>query len=223
MEKGDFVTIEFTGRIAHSGELFDLTSAEEAKKHNIYNPKHKYGPVLVIVGAHMVVPGLEQQLEEMKSGEERTFTLKPEDAFGKRDVRLIKIFSLAKFTKEKINPAPGMFVEINHTKAKIQSVSGGRVRVDFNHPLAGKEVSYTVKIVKQLTVPQEKLTALLDYYGLASTAVVKEHIAEITTKHKLDDGLKKLLTETIQKWIPSIKKVSFPVEVPVEKSGASKT
>jgi hypothetical protein len=67
---------------------------------------------------------------------------------------------LSEFTKRDLQPFPGMVVEIDNQKAKVQSVNGGRVRVDFNHELAGQTLTYDFKVVKILKTPQEKLDAL---------------------------------------------------------------
>jgi FKBP-type peptidyl-prolyl cis-trans isomerase 2 len=52
-------------------------------------------------------------------------------------------------------------VNIDNLLATIRSVSGGRILVDFNHPLAGKEVEYTFKATKKITEPAEKIEAVI--------------------------------------------------------------
>ena len=75
MKEGDFVHIDYVGRLSATGEIFDLTDAELAKKEGIYSEKTRYGPALVIMGAHMVIPGIEKQLLQMKVGEGREFVV----------------------------------------------------------------------------------------------------------------------------------------------------
>lgn len=214
MKKGDFLRIEYTGRIAATGELFDTTSEEVAKKENAFNPKQRYGPVLAIIGAGMAVPGVERNLLKMKDGDEREFDLKPAEAFGPRDPARIRIIALAKFIKEKMNPYPGAFVNIDGMDAKIQSVSGGRVRVDFNHPLAGRELHYRLKLLFRIDSVQEKAESMLDHYNLKAEREVKEKILEIRTEKPIQDVIQKMLSESIRKWIPEIKDVKFSVPEP---------
>lgn len=209
MKKGDFVEIDFVGRIASTGEIFDLTDEETAKKEGIYNPKHRYKPSLVIIGSGMAVPGVEKALENMEPGNEREFELGPEDAFGGRDMHLIRIVSLSKFIKEKINPVPGIFVDIDGMQAKVLSVAGGRVRVDFNHPLAGKNLLYKVKLVRQITDTLEKAKALLSYYTVKCDARLDSEILTIETEKPMNEFLKKFLSENLMKWIPEIKNITF--------------
>jgi FKBP-type peptidyl-prolyl cis-trans isomerase 2 len=223
MKKGDFLRIEYTGRIAATGELFDTTSEEVAKKENAFNPKQRYGPVLAVIGAGMAVPGVERNLLEMKEGEEREFDLKPPEAFGPRDPSRIRIIALAKFVKEKINPYPGAFVNIDGMDAKIQSVSGGRVRVDFNHPLAGRELHYKLKLLFRIVPVQEKAFSLLDHYNFKGERELKESVLEIATEQPIQEVIQKMLSESIKKWIPEIKDVKFSVSEPKKPETPGKT
>jgi FKBP-type peptidyl-prolyl cis-trans isomerase 2 len=212
MKEGDFLKVEFTGRVADTGEIFDLTSEELAKKEGIHRPNYRYGPVLVIVGAGMIVPGVERELKGMKPGEEKGFDVRPEEAFGRRDIKNIKIVSLANFIRQKISPVPGIFVTINGRQARIQSVSGGRVRVDFNHPLAGKKLRYKVRIDSVIDGPFDRALSIRDYYGLDCEMELKEGVLEVRAREPLKNIVKKLLEDTVTKWIREIKKVSFPDE-----------
>lgn len=209
MEKGDFIKIEYEGRLVTTGNVFDTTSEALAKSENIHEEHRKYGPMLVVVGEGMVLPGVEKRLLEMKLNEEKEFNLKPEEAFGRRNPMLIQIVSMATFLKEKINPVPGLYVTINNRRARIQSVSGGRVRVDFNHPLAGKELNYKVKIVKTITVLKEKIDAVFEYFGIKGETQISEGILSLKSEKPITEPAQKLVTETIKRWIPEVKEIKF--------------
>ena len=209
MKEGDFVHIDYVGRLSATGEIFDLTDAELAKKEGIYSEKTRYGPALVIMGAHMVIPGIEKQLLQMKVGEGREFVVQPEEAFGKRNPRLVMVVSKAKFLKENINPVPGMFIDIDGRQTKIQAVSGGRVRVDMNNPLAGKELRYSVKVVKQFEKPFDKVDAIVKHFMVKCETELKEDKLTITTDEPMHEFLKKMVEEPIKKWVKEIKTVEF--------------
>ena len=66
MKKGDFIKIDYTGKIKETDKIFDTTIEDVAKKENTYNPKVKYGSILVIVGHEKIVKGLDEELEKMK-------------------------------------------------------------------------------------------------------------------------------------------------------------
>ncbi len=158
---GDFVKINFTGRIK-GGNVFDTTYEEVAKKHGIYREGFKYKPVNIIVGEGHVIKGLDEALVGMKVGEVKRVEIPPEKAFGKRDERLIRIFPIRQFKRQGINPVPGMLVEINGIVGKVISVDGGRVKVDFNPELAGKVVEYEVKVEEIAETLNDKVRFLFE-------------------------------------------------------------
>jgi hypothetical protein len=61
-----------------------------------------------------------------------------------------------------MNPVPGMPVELDGMPARIQTVAGGRVRVDFNHELAGKTLVFKVKVAGEAKTEKEKAMFLVE-------------------------------------------------------------
>lgn len=208
MNKGDFVEIEFSGTL-QDGQLFDTTHKHDAEKAGIKIGKP--GPVLVIVGSPMVVPGVTEQLLQMRVGEEREFDVEPPKAFGPRMPMAVKTFSLAKFMEQKIMPTPGEVLEIDGARVKILSVSGGRVRVDFNHPLAGKVLHYKLKVVKQVEGTLPKAKALLDHYGLER--IEQERFADgelsVWTAKPVQPMIQQLLSQKLKEHLSEVKEVAF--------------
>ncbi len=213
MKDGDFILIDYIGKITESGEIFDLTKEDVAKERGIYSPDLKYGPVPVIIGANFVVKGLENSLREMQVGDKKTITIKPEEAFGERDARFVKLIPLAEFKKQGITPYPGMPVTISRLNGRVISMSGGRIRVDFNHPLSGKMIEYEVEIKNTITDIKEKITAILGFYLKLEdkdvTITVDKETVEINIKVEASKLVKKTVADTIKKWISEIKKIRF--------------
>lgn len=175
IQKNDFIEIEFTGTC--NNQIFDTTNPEEAKQIGIQDPD-SIKPLIISVGAQMLLQGLDEQLENKELNKEYKITLQPEKAFGKRNPQLIKTYSLGDFKKNNINPYPGMTLQLDDTIAKVISVSGGRVMVDFNNPLAGKEITYTFKINRKITESEEKINSIQDFF------LRKRHKFKIDTKNK---------------------------------------
>ncbi len=163
-KKGDFLTINYTGKNAEDGQVFDTTLRETAEKEKVLDEKKEYKPLNLILGENEVLPGLEKTLESMKVGEKKKVELLPKEAFGERDSKLVSLVPLKEFKKRKMEPFPGLVVDLNGQVGKVQTVSGGRVRVDFNHPLAGKTVQFEVKVEKQITEKKEKIMALVNKF-----------------------------------------------------------
>jgi len=158
---GDFVLVEYDLWVKDTGSLIDTTDEEKARKEGIYDPRERYGPRLVIVGEGRLIRGLEEAIKGLDVGKEIEVEIPPEKAFGKRDPNKIKVYPKTEFLKHGIVPEPNKVVEIDGKPAIIRSVTGGRVIVDFNHPLAGRTVKARVKAVKKLELVDEKIKYLV--------------------------------------------------------------
>jgi len=214
MQKGDFVYISYVGRIKESGEIFDVTSEEIARKEGVYNPEIKYGDIPVIVGAGFVIPGLDEELEKMNVGEKKVVEIEPSKAFGERREDFIKLIPETEFKRQNINVKVGDFVNVNGITGRVLSINAGRVRVDFNHPLAGKVLVYEVEIKKQVTDTKEKIYAILKYFSNLDESIVNVKIenedAEIEIKGlQIASKVKENIVKTIFQWIKEINRIKF--------------
>jgi FKBP-type peptidyl-prolyl cis-trans isomerase 2 len=213
MEEGSFVYVDLIGKIKESGEIFETTEEEVAKAAGIFNEKFKYKPILVIVGSKNILPGLENAIKSMQVGEKKIVELEPKNAFGERREELIKLFNISLFKQQDIEVFPGANVTINGLPGKVISVSGGRVKVDFNHPLAGKTVVYEIEIKEEIKETNEKISTIVTYYSNLEkdefSLKVDEKAVEIDTKNKdLPTGVKEVIADTVKKWV-GMEKVKF--------------
>lgn len=158
--KGDFLLIEYTVRVKETGTVIDTTSAELAKKENIYDPNKLYGPALIVLGKNWINSYVEEEISKMSENEEREIEVPPEKAFGERDPNKVKVYSLREFQRRGYSVGVGDVVEIDGAQGVIKQVSGGRVVVDFNHPLAGKTLVYKVKVIRKVEDFEEKIKLL---------------------------------------------------------------
>ena len=110
----------------------------------------------------MFLEGIDNFLIGKKIGEYE-IELSPENAFGKRDSSLVNIISSRVFKENKLNPIPGMMFNLDGRAVKILSVSGGRITVDFNNPLSGKDVVYKIKVLRKVDDINEKAKALIEF------------------------------------------------------------
>jgi len=203
-----FIEVEYTGRLKdEENKVFDTTDENLAKKKEINNPNARYGPIIVCIGQGQLLKGIEDGLIGKKEGK-YSFDLEAENAFGKKSSQLIQLIPTNKLLKEKIQPTPGLQLNIDGNLATVRSVSGGRTIVDFNHPLAGKNVHYDIEVKRIVTNPQEQLNGLLDRMGVECTVEVKEEKAEITLKKQIPkegiEELKKYLKELVD-----VKEINF--------------
>jgi FKBP-type peptidyl-prolyl cis-trans isomerase 2 len=158
LKQKDFIEIEFTGRIK-GGEIFDSNIKEDLKK---INQEVFSKPFVFCLGEGMFLKGIEDFLIGKEIGKYE-IELEPEKAFGNRDTRLIQIVPIKIFREKQINPVPGIMFNFDGRPAKILTVSGGRVIVDFNNPLAGKTVIYKVNFLRKVDDKKEQINAFNDF------------------------------------------------------------
>lgn len=142
IKSGNKVTLDYEGRL-ESGEIFD-SSTHGDQNH----------PLTFEVGSGQVIPGFDNAVLGMKIGEEKEFSIEPENAYGPRDERLMQ-----KVPKDKLPPAPegfelkpgmvlGMRTPQGDIPVKIAEVDSDTITLDMNHPLAGKKLIFKIKVLK---------------------------------------------------------------------------
>lgn len=166
VQKKDFIELMYTGTT--NGVVFDSNKEADLKE---INKEAEAKPLHVIIGEGMVVPGLDRVLEGKEVGKEYTLTLSPQDGFGQRHASLVRPIPLKVFAEKNVNPRPGMSLFLDRSVVQIRAVSGARVIVDFNNPLAGKELTYTFTITKKIDDVAEKTKIFFERF----TRHVPEH------------------------------------------------
>lgn len=199
INQNDFIEIGYTGKLKTKGVVFDTTDKAVAEKEGISNPKMTYGSVIVCLGKGHLVSGLDAKLIGKEPGK-YSFDLSPEEAFGKKDAKLIQMVPTRKFIQQGIRPVPGLQVNIDGVTGVLKTASGGRCIVDFNHPLSGKEVSYDVDVSRIVTDAKEKVVATLELqYNLKDSEVkVEGNKALITLKNDLPKNVTDAVTPKLK-------------------------
>ncbi|MBT3865939.1 hypothetical protein HOF78_02425 [Candidatus Woesearchaeota archaeon] len=208
IKKGDFIEIDFIGKIKDSGAIFDLTKKDVAEKEKVANKSADYTPRIICVGNGDVVKGLDDFFVGKAVGKSYEIDLNVGEAFGRKDVKLIKMLPLSTFKKQDMKPFPGLQVNIDGTFGIIRTVSGGRVLVDFNHPIAGKEIHYDLDIRKEIKDDTVKVKSILK--GLLSRdfeCSVTDGVANV--EMDMPEQFQKVLEEKICGLVKDIKKVNF--------------
>ncbi len=220
VKKGDHVEIVYVGKEKQTGSIFDLNDESAAKKEGVHNPKAKYGGLIVSVGQRDVIEGLDDDLVGKDAGKSYKVSIHAQKAFGPKDSKLIQLVSLSKFKKDQM-PFPGLQIEANGKMGTVKTVSGGRVMVDFNHPLAGREVEYDYTIKRIVDDSKEKIQSFFRMYFNANPDVdVAEGnaLVHMDIPPKFADEIAKKIKERV----PEMKKVEFRIPELKEKKAPSK-
>lgn len=164
LSKGDYVLIDYTVISKDDGKVVETTVESVAKESGIYRPEEIYGPRLVIIGETPLWEPVEKTLLSSDEGQEFEVEVPPEKAYGVRDPGKVKIVSIREFHRHGIVPRVDDVVEYEGQRARVVSISGGRVVLDFNHPLAGKTFIVRGRVAKKLATNEERVVALLRLY-----------------------------------------------------------
>ena len=159
LEKKDFIEIEFTAKVKE-GDIFDSNIKEDLKGRDI---KTEIKPFTFCLGESMFLQGIEDVLIGKDIGE-YNIELTSDKAFGKRDPNLVQMMPIKIFTEQNVNPIPGVMFNFDGRIGKILTVTGGRVLVDFNNPIAGRDVEYKVRVLRKVEDLNEKVKALIEFF-----------------------------------------------------------
>ena len=194
IKKRDFVEISYTGRIKEDSSIFDKSEKS-----------------VVCIGESFMLKELEEQMIGKETEKEYKFEISSSKAFGQKDTKLIQLIPIGKFRQQNIQPFPGLQLNIDGVFGVVKTVSGGRCLVDFNHPLAGKDLLYDVKIKRVLEDSKEKLDSLLVAQFNAKDAQIElnEASAAIKLKQSVPENAQDEFKKIASDIIPDIKDIKF--------------
>ncbi len=219
-EKGSLILVDYTAKTKDSGDVFDTTLEEDAKKHNIHETDVKYQPKLVSIGdtSYPVLKGLDEALAKTNVGEKLTVEVTPDKGFGERDSGKVRMIPIRKLGEDAEKVSVGDTIEIDNKRGIIRFIGSGRVQVDFNHRFAGKTIIYDVNVVKSLESSNDKIDAILKNRLPVENSKIsfklkdKEVDVDIPEQIFRADGLQiiKHFTQLdIFKFVPSLEKINF--------------
>jgi len=94
-----------------------------------------------------------------------------------------------------------MQLNVDGSTATVRSVSGGRVIMDFNHPLAGRELHYWVKINKLVTDKEKQINSIIKMLGIKCDVEIKDTTATLKIDKALPPPIKDVIQKEIEKHI----------------------
>lgn len=114
-------------------------------------------PSVIEMGSDAISPAMESELLGLRVGDSKSFTLSAEDAFGESDPNLIQFMDLHQFPSD-IELKEGAVLAFEQPNGSsipgiISEIQGHSVKVDFNHPLAGQQITFDVEVLSVNTPP----------------------------------------------------------------------
>ncbi len=137
VKDGDTVRVHYTGRF-EDGVIFDSSAGSD--------------PLQFTLGGHEVIPGFEDAALGMIIGDKKSVTISPEDGYGPYNDSLV-VDMPKQYFPEGISPEIGMRLVIVDDKGEevpvmVTEIHEEDVRLDANHPLAGKVLVFDIELVE---------------------------------------------------------------------------
>ena len=212
IKKHDFIKIEYTGKLV-DGRVFDTTRKDVAEKNHLHSKDKTFGPVTICVGEHQVIPGFDEELIGKEISKEYSITVPMVKAFGKKDVKKVQLVPLATFKEHKLNPHPGLQVDFDGKIGTVMRVSGGRVMVNFNHPLSGRDLVYQFTITEKVKDQKDKISSfianILQMDKRFITVEVTEKKATVTVPFDMPGPLNDAISKKLTEVLPEISEITF--------------
>jgi FKBP-type peptidyl-prolyl cis-trans isomerase SlyD len=145
VQDGVVVAMEYTLHV--DGELLDSSAG--------------HGPLHFLAGYGNIIPGLEREMMGMKVGESKDIVVAPADGYGVYDEEAYLDVPRSQFPRD-MPVEEGVELTVRDDSgqgryARIESIEGEMVRLNFNHPLAGDELHFNVKVVGLREPTEEEL------------------------------------------------------------------
>jgi peptidylprolyl isomerase len=136
-KRGDTVKVHYNGFL-DDGTLFGSSFGNE--------------PVELTIGEGKLIRGFESAVIDMEEGDKKTVTIPPEDAFGLYSEKLVTIVNKSSISSD-VEPKVGKTLivrrgEDRNFRATVKDVTENEVKLDANHPLAGKELKIEIELLE---------------------------------------------------------------------------
>ena len=202
LQDGDFVRVGYTARTVEDSQLVDTTDEEIAEEEGVAD-QGEFEPRVIVLGEGHLFPDVEDDIRGKEVGDEGSVLVAAEDAFGEYDEEEVSTVSADKIDED--DRYPGARIQIDGQQGVLETIIGGRARVDFNHPLAGEDIEYEYEILGTVEDDLEQARGLLgmfldlDLEMWVETDEVEETRVEEPDEADDEDAEPETITETVEK------------------------
>ncbi|WP_132058422.1 FKBP-type peptidyl-prolyl cis-trans isomerase [Halorussus amylolyticus] len=163
LQEGDFVRVNYTARTAEDGTVVDTTDPEVAEEEGLDEEEgREFEPRTIVLGSGHIFESVEDDIVGKEVGHSGSTTIPAAEAFGEEDPDEVKTVSANKIPEDE--RYPGAHVNVDGQHGHVETIIGGRARVDFNHPLAGEDMEYEYEIVEEVEDRVEQAQGLIAMY-----------------------------------------------------------
>jgi FKBP-type peptidyl-prolyl cis-trans isomerase SlyD len=159
LQHGDFIRLDYTARTVEDGRLVDTTDGEVAEEEDV-EADQEFGPRTIVLGEGHIFGSVEADIVGTEVGETGDVVVPAAEAFGEYDDEEVRTVSKDKIPED--DRYPGAQVQVDGQQGFVETIIGGRARVDFNHPLAGEDIEYEYEVVEEVEDREAKAQGLIE-------------------------------------------------------------
>ena len=159
LQHGDFIRLDYTARTVEDGRLVDTTDADVAEEAEV-EADQEFGPRTIVLGEGHIFDSVEADIVGKEVGEAGDVVVPASEAFGEYDDEEVRTVSKDKIPED--DRYPGAQVQVDGQQGFVETIIGGRARVDFNHPLAGEDIEYEYEVVEEVEDREAKAQGLIE-------------------------------------------------------------
>jgi len=142
--------------------VYSIEYTVKNSKGEVVDSNKGQAPLEFIAGKGQIIPGLEKEIEKMEVGEEKTITVPAKEAYGEYNPEMVEELPREQFQGIELQKGMTLYGQTpdGQTIAVIvKDFDDKKVVIDYNHPLAGEDLTFDVKVVsKREATPEESLT-----------------------------------------------------------------
>ena len=201
LQEGDFIRLDYTARTVEGGQLVDTTDPEVAEEEGVAD-QGTFEPRTIVLGSGHLFGAVEDDIVGKEAGDSGSVVIGAGEAFGEYDESQVETVSASKIDDD--DRYPGARIQIDGRQGTLETIIGGRARVDFNHPLAGEEIEYEYEIIDVVEDQLERAEGLLNMFlDLDLEMRIEDDEVEETRVEGPDeddeDAEPETITETVEK------------------------
>lgn len=166
-KSGDTVKVHYTGTL-EDGSVFDSSEgfidqpkesscgcgSKQGKDDGCGCDSEAMGPMEFVIGAGTLIPKFEAAVIGLEPGQSVTITIPADDAYGQRAEEMVAVIERSEIPAD-INPEPGHQMEViledgSPMPVLVTDVTDTTITLDANHPLAGRDLTFAIRLVEIL-------------------------------------------------------------------------
>ncbi len=159
LQEGDFIRLNYTAWTVEDDDLVDTTDPAVAEEEGV-DTDQEFAPRTIVLGEGHIFPSVEDDIVGKGIGDTGSVVVPAAEAFGEFDDEKVRTISKDKISED--DQYPGAQVRVDGDEGFIETIVGGRARVDFNHPLAGRDIEYDYEVTEVVEERTEKAEGLFD-------------------------------------------------------------